>query len=86
VVVERRHVQPDLVLMDIRLAGQMDGIEAALALRAQGIPCVFAAGNTDPGTVARGDAAEPLGWIRKPFTDMALIAVVRNAMGRLRGV
>lgn len=77
--------RPDLVLMDIRLAGRMDGIAAAMALRAQGIRCVFASANTDPGTVVRSAAAEPLGWIRKPFTDMALIAAIRSAMRRLRG-
>ena len=77
--------QPDLVLMDIRLAGRMDGVDAALALHAQGIPCLFASANSDPGTVARGAAAEPLDWIRKPFTDVALVTAVRKAMGRLRG-
>jgi CheY-like chemotaxis protein len=50
------------VLMDIRLAGEMDGIEAALALRAQGIGSIFASANSDAGTLARGEAAQPLGW------------------------
>ena len=76
---------PDLVLMDIRLAGAMDGIDAALALRARGIPCIFASANTDPGTVTRAEAAKPLGWIRKPFTDAALVIAISKAMGRLRG-
>ena len=84
-LVAAAQVQPDLVLMDIRLAGSMDGIDAALPLRSLGIRCVFASANSDPGTVTRSEAAEPLGWIRKPFTDMALVATVRNAMGRLRG-
>jgi two-component system, response regulator PdtaR len=77
--------RPDLVLMDIRLAGPMDGIDAALALRALGLRCVFASAHSDPGTVARGEAAQPLAWIRKPFTDMALVGAVRQAIGRLRG-
>ncbi len=84
-LVAAKQARPDLVLMDIRLAGHMDGIEAALALRSQGIPCIFASANSDPGTVARSEAAEPLGWIRKPFTDVALVAAIRKAMGRLRG-
>ena len=77
--------RPDLVLMDIRLAGTMDGIDAALVLRVRGIPCIFASANTDPGTVARAEAAEPLGWIRKPFTDAELVIAISKAMGRLRG-
>jgi CheY-like chemotaxis protein len=84
-LVAAKQAQPDLVLMDIRLGGQMDGIDAALALRSQGISCIFASANSDPGTVARSEAAQPLGWIRKPFTDVALVAAVRRAMGQLRG-
>lgn len=78
-------VVPDLVLMDIRLAGAMDGIEAARALRANGIPSIFASANSDPGTVERGETAEPLGWLRKPFSDAALIAAVEAALARWRG-
>lgn len=77
---------PDLALMDVRLAGRLDGIDAALALRARGIPCLFASANSDPGTIDRGQKAEPLGWLRKPFTDAALVAAVTDAMGRLGGV
>jgi DNA-binding NarL/FixJ family response regulator len=76
---------PDLVLMDIRLSGQMDGIETALALRAQGIRCVFASANSDPEIVNRGQAAEPLGWLRKPFSDTALLKAVDEALAQLRG-
>jgi two-component system, response regulator PdtaR len=84
-LVTAAQARPDLVLMDIRLAGRMDGIDAALALRVQSIPCLFASANSDPGTMARGEAAEPLDWIRKPFTEEALVAAVRKALGRLRG-
>jgi CheY-like chemotaxis protein len=54
-------------------------------LRVRGLPCIFASANTDPGTVARAEAAEPLGWIRKPFTDAELVIAISKAMGRLRG-
>ena len=76
---------PDLVLMDIRLGGRMDGIEAAVSLRARGLRCLFASAHSDPGTVARGAAAEPLGWLQKPFSEAALVAAVAKAMARLRG-
>jgi DNA-binding NarL/FixJ family response regulator len=75
---------PDLVLMDIRLAGDMDGIETALALRAQGVRSLFASANSDPGTVTRGETAQPLGWLRKPFSDHVLIAAIEAALAKLQ--
>ncbi|WP_439395079.1 response regulator [Bradyrhizobium sp. PMVTL-01] len=61
--------RPDIVLMDIRLAGAADGITAALAIRSQyGIESVFATANTDPHTLARAKAIKPLGVLEKPIT------------------
>lgn len=63
---ERR---PDIVLMDIRLAGATDGIATALAIRAQhGIESIFVTGNTDPHTLMRAEAIKPLGVLEKPIT------------------
>jgi CheY-like chemotaxis protein len=63
---ERR---PDVVLMDIRLAGATDGIAAALAIRSQyGIESVFVTANTDPHTLMRAKAIKPLGVLEKPVT------------------
>jgi two-component system, response regulator PdtaR len=63
---ERR---PDIVLMDIRLAGATDGIAAALAIRSQhGIESIFVTGNTDPHTLMRAQAIKPLGVLEKPIT------------------
>lgn len=76
--------RPDLVLMDIRLAGTMNGIETALALREHGIRSLFASANTDAETIARSQAAQPLGWLRKPFSDGALVMAVENAFAKLQ--
>lgn len=76
--------RPDLVLMDIRLAGDLDGIETAIALCAQGFRSVFASANSDPGTVNRGETAQPLGWLRKPFSDHVLIAVIEAALAKIK--
>ena len=63
---ERR---PDIVLMDIRLAGETDGIAAALAIRSQyRIESIFVTGNTDPHTLMRAKAIKPLGVLEKPVT------------------
>jgi CheY-like chemotaxis protein len=61
--------RPDVVLMDIRLAGATDGIAAALAIRSQhGIESIFVTGNTDPHTLMRAEAIKPLGVLEKPIT------------------
>ncbi|WP_242531207.1 response regulator [Roseococcus thiosulfatophilus] len=71
---------PDIVLMDIRLVGRRDGIDAAAEIRDRfGIPCVFATAHSDPTTRHRAEvAAAPLGWLSKPYTR----AEVTNALGR----
>lgn len=82
---ESLRLRPDLVLLDIRLAGRMNGIEAALELRAQGLTCLFASAHSDASTRAAGDRAEPAGWLTKPFSDGELLSSVAAALGRLRG-
>ena len=75
--------KPDLAVMDIRLAGPRDGIEAAIYLRSQlGIPSIFATAHADEATRKRGEAAQPLGWLDKPFSGSALIALVKKAITR----
>jgi CheY-like chemotaxis protein len=79
----QRHA-PDLVLMDIRLEGRGDGIDAARQLLEElGLRCVFVTAHHDPDTVARGSAAQPLGWVEKPFSDRDLVQAVSAAFDRL---
>ena len=53
---------PDIILMDIMLAGGMDGIEAAKHIRAQlGIPVIFLTAYTDEKTLERAKEVEPFG-------------------------
>src|SRR4051812_30300206 len=54
--------KPDLVIMDIRLAGVRDGVDAAIEIyRTHGIPSIFATANTDPYTRQRAALANPAG-------------------------
>jgi diguanylate cyclase (GGDEF)-like protein len=83
--------RPDLVLMDIRINGQLDGIEVAAELkRRHHMPVVFLTGNTDEATLQRAFQAEPDGYLSKPFTRATLrsaieVAVQRHGVeGRLR--
>ena len=66
-------LSPDLVLMDIRLAGALDGIEAAARLREQAdIPVVFLTAQGDQQTLARARAAAPYAYVLKPFDEREL--------------
>lgn len=63
-----REHHPDLVLMDIRLSGDLDGIVAASAIRgSENIPIIFLTAHSDQATLERALAASPFGYILKPF-------------------
>jgi len=73
--------RPDLVIMDIRLASETDGITAALEiLERTGIRCIFATAYADAATRERGEKARPFGWLRKPFTADVLLGSVKAAL------
>ena len=79
-----RQMHPLLILMDIRLAGDRDGIDAALEIfRSLGIRCIFATAHADPVTRARAEPASPLGWLPKPYDMEAAVAAARDAVARL---
>jgi diguanylate cyclase (GGDEF)-like protein len=74
---------PDLVLMDIRIDGQLDGVEAAAELkRRRKVPVVFLTGNTDEDTLERAVRAEPDGYLSKPFTRATLRSAIEVALQR----
>ncbi|MBE0631886.1 MAG: response regulator, partial [Burkholderia vietnamiensis] len=73
--------KPDLVLMDVRLEGELDGIDTARRIReARDIPVVFLTAYADEETIRRATAAEPYGYVLKPFDDMQLRTVVEMAL------
>lgn len=78
----------EIALMDIRLDGPMDGIEAARIIRGRyRIPVVFLTAHADRATLERAKQAEPFGYIVKPVAPAALhtsieIAVYKHAMER----
>lgn len=76
---------PDLVLMDIRIQGPVDGTETARELRARwGIPIVYLTAYADDETLARANLAEPFGYVVKPFDDRDLATAVGVALLRHR--
>jgi DNA-binding NarL/FixJ family response regulator len=77
--------RPTLVVMDVRLGGRRDGIDAALELFAsQGIRCVFATAHHDAKVRARAQPAAPLAWVPKPYAMPALVGAVQRAFRELQ--
>ncbi|MGD0864376.1 MAG: response regulator [Rhizomicrobium sp.] len=76
-----RSERPDLVLMDIRLVGKRDGIDAALEIyETTGIRCIFATAHCDTETIARARPAAPLGWLHKPYGRDSLLSTVEESL------
>jgi two-component system cell cycle sensor histidine kinase/response regulator CckA len=81
-------LQPQLVLMDIRLKGEMDGISAAEQIRKLlDIPVIFLTAYADQDTLQRAKVTEPYGYVLKPFEERELhiaidMALYKHAMER----
>lgn len=74
---------PDLILMDIKLDGKLDGIETAAEVRAHhDIPVVFLTAYADEATLSRATQQDPFAYIVKPFTDRELFGAIEVAMHR----
>jgi len=75
-----RRQRPDLVLMDIRLDGDLDGIETAKLMRRDSdVPVVFVTAFVDDVTRKRADEANPLAFMAKPLDEFDL----RDMLSRL---
>ena len=74
--------RPDIVLMDIRLAGPMDGIEAAESIRAlyERLPVILMSGYSREDVLDRAYAIQPAGFLEKPFDISELAACVKAAL------
>jgi signal transduction histidine kinase len=72
---------PELVMMDIMLAGKMDGVETAMQVRSRfHIPVVFLTALSDTDTIQRAKITEPFGYITKPFEDREIFTVIEMAL------
>jgi Response regulator containing CheY-like receiver, AAA-type ATPase, and DNA-binding domains len=72
---------PDLVLMDIRLDGRMDGIDAAQEIRTKlHVPVVFVTAYSDDETLKRAKETAPFGYVIKPFEERELYAAIEVAL------
>ena len=77
--------KPDLILMDIRLKGTMDGITAAQEIRRQfHLPVVFLTAYAEDTTLQRAKVVEPFGYILKPCQDRELRTILEIALYKQR--
>lgn len=72
---------PDIVLMDIMLKGEMNGIEAADQIKGKySIPVIFLTAYADESTLAKAKITEPYGYILKPFKEIDLHTTIEMAI------
>lgn len=76
------HQRPDLVLMDIGLKGEVDGISASQKILALDIPVVFISANINDQTFEEANIKPPYGFITKPFNVKNLERVIKIAIKR----
>jgi DNA-binding response OmpR family regulator len=75
--------RPDLILVDIRLSGVKDGVQAAREIREQiDVPIVYLTAHSDRGTVERANKTDHDGFILKPFLRRELQSTVEVALRR----
>jgi signal transduction histidine kinase len=76
-------VHPDLVLMDIRIKGDMDGVDTAERIHREfSIPVVYLTAHADENTLQRAKLTAPFGYVLKPFEDRELITTIEIALHR----
>ncbi|RRR68713.1 MAG: response regulator [Candidatus Viridilinea halotolerans] len=79
------NLRPDLILMDIRLRGEMDGIAAAdQILTHYHVPVIYLTAFADDMTLLRARATAPYGYLVKPFDEATLLASISMAVERHR--
>jgi len=75
--------KPDLVLMDIRLPGKLDGVEAAEEISQRlNIPVVYLTAHADQPTLKRAKITAPFGYLLKPFQEDELETTIEIALSR----
>ncbi len=80
-IIKAKEQNPDLILMDIHLNGEMNGLEAARRIRTCfDVPLVFITALPDDSTFQQAKLTEPFGYIHKPIEDKELYATVEMAL------
>jgi PAS domain S-box-containing protein len=73
----------DLILMDVQLDGEMDGVEAGSFIRGSSeIPIVYLTANSDINTISRASVTRASGYLPKPFDERTMHSTIQMALGR----
>jgi PAS domain S-box-containing protein len=84
-IIKAGELMPDMILMDIVLRGEMNGIEAAGRIRSDlKIPVIYLTAYTDEKILEQAKLTEPFGYIIKPFEDKELHSVIEMALYKNR--
>ena len=79
-----KELSPDLVIMDIKLKGEINGIVAAEEISKFNIPIIFASANTDEGTKEKVlENSSFVGFIPKPFGEVVIEEYIGNAFDKI---
>ncbi|XZO03702.1 MAG: putative bifunctional diguanylate cyclase/phosphodiesterase [Microcoleus sp.] len=82
-IIAASEVRPDLVLMDVNLQGEIDGITAAEKIRSRfQIPVIYLTAYADENTLRRVNSTKPFGYIIKPFEEKNLHTTIQIALHR----
>jgi PAS domain S-box-containing protein len=80
-------IMPDLILIDIILKGEIDGIEAVSKIKELNIPVIFLTAHSEESTIERAKLTEPYGYLSKPYVPNELkiaieLAIYKNHMDK----
>jgi len=82
-VIKAEQHRPDIILMDVRLRGAKDGVDAARSIRETQDPkIIFITGSTDPATMARIGSHDQASVLVKPVAERQLKAAISQAVRR----
>ncbi len=74
-------IEPDLILMDIMLSGQITGIEAAVEIKKSlNVPIIYLTSYADEDTRRKAKVTEPYGYIIKPYEEENLFVTIEMAL------
>ncbi|MBN2733710.1 MAG: response regulator [Methanomicrobiaceae archaeon] len=81
-VLKAEQYGPDLILMDITLPGEFDGIEAVERIRVKrpDIPVIYLSSHMEDDIISRAIKTKPSGYIAKPFEDFELNMAIKIAL------
>jgi len=81
-----RDDSPDLILMDIVIEGEMNGIEAALRINENSpIPVIYLTAFSDVKTLRKASESNPYGYILKPFEERELLSIIDRTLYKING-